>query len=131
MSNASKGFTLIELIVSIALLVLLGFGVVALFPRGLQLVARSQSSTIATNLAQAEIETILAQSYASVPTGTYEARHTVTGRFDRRTDISYLDPATLGTRSSDQGLKRVTVTVYYPSSYGEKTFVLGTIIARK
>lgn len=131
MYKFTKGFTLIELLVSISLLALLVFGVASLFPRGVGLVQRASSITAAASLAQAQLETVLIQPYDSVTTGTYEARHFVTGTFERQTFVSYIDPATLATSSSDLGLKRVEVTVYYPSTFGQKTFIISTLIAEK
>ena len=129
--NAKPAFTLVELLVSIGLLALLTFGVASLFPRGVGLVQRASSITAAASLAQAQLEIILTQPYESVSTGSYEARHFVTGAFERQTVVSYVDPTTLATSSSNLGLKRVEVTVYYPSTFGEKTIIISTLIPEK
>lgn len=126
-----RGFTLIELIVAIALLTLVTFGIAYLFPRGVQMVQRSSSITIAVNLAQAQIETVLAENYQTVSVGTYEARHTVRTGFDRQTQVSFIDPTSLVPSDIDTGLKRIEVTVFYTTPFGEKSTSLSTFIARR
>ncbi|MDO8505267.1 MAG: type II secretion system protein [bacterium] len=126
-----RGFTLIELIVSIALLSLLVFGVASLFPRAVGLIQRSSSITSAANLAQAQVETVLTQTYEGLTIGTYEARHFVDATFERKTEVSYIDPSTLGVTSSDLGIKRAEVTVYYSTVFGQKTLTLQILITKK
>ena len=129
-NNDSRGFTLIELTVSVALLALLTFGVVELFPRGLQLTQRAEALTIAANLAQDGLEIVVSKDYVAVNPGVYETRHPVWGSFERETNITFLDPTTLAASSDDTGLKKAEVTAFYQTRFGEKTFVLSTLIAR-
>jgi len=124
-----KGFTLIELIVSIAILALMIFGIAELFPRATIAARTAQRLTGAVNLAQAQMETMIAMDYVLVTPGTFEARHTVTTPFERQTIVAYIDPATLAVRASDLGLKRIIVTVYYPTLQGTRSFDLTSIIA--
>lgn len=131
MSKSIKGFTLVELIVSIALLALLVFGVASLFPRAVGLVQRSASLTAAASLAQAQLENLLAQDYQTLTVGIYEPRHVIAGALERQTIVSYLDPLTLAESPTDQGLKRAQVSVYSPSAFGQKTFSISTFIAKK
>ncbi len=124
-----KGFTLIELVVSIALLALMVFGVAELFPRATIAGRTAQRLTGAVNFAQAQMETMLAMDYVLVTTGTFEARHIVVAPFERQTVVAFIDPVTLAVRASDLGLKRITVTAYYPTLQGTRSFDLTSIIA--
>lgn len=130
MYKYAKGFTLVELIVSIAILTLLIFGVSSLFSRGLSVVKRSQSITQAANLAQAQVETILSQEYQVVTTGLYEPRHLIQDNFERQTQVTFTNPSTLAPSSNDEGLKRIDITVFYRTPLGEKTFNLSAFIAQ-
>ena len=124
-----RGFTLIELIVSIALLVFLAMGVGQIFPRAIGVNRVAEKSTRATYFAQAELETLLGTEYVSIATGTIEPRHIISPGYDRQTVVNYIDPVTLAVSSSDQGLKRITTTVYYQSLSGERTVALSVIVA--
>lgn len=129
MSEHNKGFTLIELIVSIALLALMVFGIAELFPRATIAGKTAARLTSAVNLAQAQMETMIAMDYVVVTTGTFEARHTVVAPFERQTVVQFINPQTLATSASDLGLKRIAVTVYYPTAQGTRSFDLTSIIA--
>lgn len=131
MSVLNKGFTIIELIVSAALLALLIMGSAQLFPRAVGLISRSTALTTAVNLAQAQIETILSQSYDTVSLGTYEGRHLVFENFTRQSTVEWLNPDTFTISPRDQGLKRVDVQVFYPTFFGERFYVLSTIITQR
>lgn len=123
-----KGFTLIELVISIALFALVLLGVAGLFSRGITVGLRAEKLTVAVNLAQAQIETILAAEYSTLNVGAFEQRHIVFETFERDTEINYIDPDTLDPTAEDLGLKRARVTVFYPAPGGEKTFTLSTIV---
>ncbi|MBI2551885.1 type II secretion system protein [Candidatus Uhrbacteria bacterium] len=123
-----QGFTLIELIVSIALLVFLVMGSAQIFPRALNLVSRAEAITNAANLAQDQMEALLNQSYATVAVGVAEARHLVSPNFERETAVSYIDPDTFAPSAVNQGLKRVDVRVFYGTSFGSRLYEISTII---
>lgn len=124
-----KGFTLIELAVSIALLSLVLLGIIQLFPRAVSAGRLAEQLTAATYLAQEQIETVLGTDYITVTPGTFEPRHGVSGQFDRQTTVQFIDPTTLDVISSDQGLKQITVTVFYSTPQGERSIILPMIIA--
>ena len=126
-----KGFTLIELIVSIAILVIAVFGVNELLKQGITVARRAEKLTVAVNIAQAEIETALSMQYATLPVGTYEARHIVFEKYARQTTINYIDPNTLQTTTTNTGLKKINATVFYPLPGGEKSYTLSTIITEQ
>ncbi len=127
-NNSQKGgFTLIELIVSIALLTLTLFGVAEIFSRSLGVTHRAQQLTRAVELAQAQIENTISLDYSLLTIGTFEARNNVFDVFDRETTVTYIDPFTFTTQPQDTGLKRVTVRMFYPSIFGEQSFALETM----
>lgn len=129
MSARNRGFTLIELVIAIAILALMMFGIAELFPRATIAGQSAQRLTGAVNLAQSQMETMLAMDYVLVTAGTFEARHNVLAPFERQTVVQFIDPTTLAVRASDLGLKRMTITVYYPTPQGERSFQLTSIIA--
>lgn len=126
-----NGFTLIELLVSIALLVLVTLGVAQLFPRAVSAGSRAERLTKATALAQAQIENVLALEYDLVSPGVFEAKHPISESFSRQTIVELINPATLQVSATDSGLKRVSVTVFYSTSFGERRILLSTIIAKQ
>ncbi|MBI4135339.1 type II secretion system protein [Candidatus Uhrbacteria bacterium] len=123
------GYTLIELVVAIAILTLTLFGVAELFSRSLAATHRAENLTKAVSLAQAQIETALATEYEILTVGGFEARHNVFEVFDRETSVDFIDPSNFTPQPTDTGLKRVTVNVFYPSPLGEKTLTLSTLKA--
>ena len=128
-NHTPKGFTIVELLVSIALLSLILFGIIQLFPRAVATGRIAEQLTTATYLAQAQIETILGTEYTTVTTGTFEPRHLISGSFERQTIVQFIDPTTLDVTGSDQGLKQIVVTVFYPTASGERSIILPMIIA--
>lgn len=126
---AKGGYTLIELTIAIALLSLTLFGVAELFSRSLSATRRAENLTKAVALAQAQIETTLATEYEILTVGIFEPRHNVFEIFDRETSVNFIDPSTFAPQQNDTGLKRVNITVFYPSPLGEKTLTLSTLKA--
>lgn len=128
---ASKpGFTILELLVSIALLILLVFGAAELFSRGLSVERRAERITLAVTLAQSQIETLRGMDYQNITVGAFEPPNTVFEDYVRRTDTKFIDPATLADSPDDLGLLQVDITVTYPAVGGQKSVELSTFIAR-
>jgi len=114
-----KGFTLIEVILIIVIMAIVIPGVIA----GVSYMTGSQvnllGTTTAANLAQEEMEKVIAKKmsacgtcgYANITVGagTFSA---VTGypNYEKKTDVELVD-ANLNTSGTDQGYKKVTVTV--------------------
>lgn len=126
-----RGFTLIELIVAIAILGLTIFGAAQLFTKSLSVQRRAQHETKAAYLAQEQIETLRGNDYELVYEGTFETRHIVLDPFERQTEVSFVDRSTLESSLDDQGLKRIEVVVFYPTIQGQGSFTLSTFIAKK
>lgn len=126
-----RGFTLIELIVAIAILGFTIFGAAQLFTRSLSVQRRAQHETKAAYLAQEQIETLRGNDYELVDEGTFETRHIVLDLFERQTEVNFVDRSTLESSLDDQGLKRIEVIVFYPTIQGQRSFTLSTFIAKK
>lgn len=127
-----KGFTIIEVVISLGLLLILATAIFGIFPQLMKINRVSSKNTIATNLAQAKIEEILAQNYDEVLVGIVEERHFLEApfnSFERKTEISYMDE-NLQTTNQDTGLKKIKVTVYFKEG-GEKNVTLETLMVKK
>lgn len=123
---------------SVGLLALLVFGALTLVPRGLSQAKRAEYTTAAVNAAQAQLETVLARDYQTLPVGTFEARHRLSGNpadylyaLERQTQITLVRLTDLADTAVDEGLKRITVTVFYPTAFGEKSVVFSSLTARR
>lgn len=133
-----RGISLVEIIVAIGLLALLVFGALTLVPRGLSQAKRAEYTTAAVNAAQAQLERLLAQDYQTLPVGAYEARHRLSGNpadylyvLERQTQITLVRLTDLSDTAVDEGLKRITVTVFYPTAFGERSVGLSSLTARR
>lgn len=108
--NSSKGFTLLEIIISLAVLVVGVISLVSMFGSGFSMAGISEQSSTAVFLAQERMEQLRNETYANI---INEAR-SATGFafFDREVVISYPE-------SPDTDIKQVTVTVYWTVKSGE------------
>jgi len=127
------GFTILEVLIAVAVLVLGIVAVLTMFPLSLQVQASAKMVTMANQLAQEKIEEIIAQSYDSVSS---EPEQTLSPPFDsffRKTQVDYYDPVNSATTSENSGIKRVKVTVSWKSSLGasKKSLDLVTLIASR
>lgn len=133
---SKKGFTLIEVILSIGIVAITLFGLLALFPFSLRLNHASANLTQATYLAQAGIEQALSIPYNDLGSGTIEAKAKLSSNpdnilyyFERDITVDYLDQ-NLNVSGVDLGLKKITTTVYWynPLDSNEQTYSLSTLI---
>ncbi|KKU72739.1 MAG: hypothetical protein UX98_C0018G0018 [Parcubacteria group bacterium GW2011_GWA2_47_26] len=134
----NRGLSIIEIVVSIGLLTLLIFGATTLIPRSLNLDKRTENITTAANLAQAQLETLSARDYQTLSVGVIEARSRVVSdpqnplyAFEREASINFVHLTDLTDSSIDEGLKRITVIVFYPTPFGERSTSISTFIARR
>lgn len=134
----NKGFSLVEMMVALAVLGIAFFGMVKAFPRGLNMNTVSRNKTTASYLAQQKVEKLFSQGYKKIATGTVETKSRISSDpdsyfydFQRKTVVDYVD-GTLTATSGDSGMKRITTTVYYPGnpSKDEQTFRVNTIISK-
>ena len=121
--TTNSGFTLVEALLAIAILVIGVLGVIQLFPAGLNSTKMSKEETIATHLTQAKLEEYQAASYDSVAS---ENRARVSSdpndqnyKYERQSIVTYIN-GDLTQSESDIGLKKVIVSVFWQESGTEK-----------
>lgn len=137
--NAEAGFTLLEVMLAIAILLI---GIVALtkiFPLSLKIDRAAEQSTVAANLAQAKVEEVFSDNYDSVGLGIIEIKHRLSAdptnpfyAYQRETIAQYVD-GDLNVTGADNGLKKITVTVFWqaPLLGAEKNWQAVILIAKK
>lgn len=134
-NKTHKGVSLLEVVVALAIVLIIVISVAGLLPRALEVSRKAAMHTSAANLAQAKIEDMLSRDYDDIPAGTVEARAPVASSpdplsiYEREVTADYVDTDTLAVVGIDEGLKQVTVTVFYPTSRGESSVVLNTLIS--
>ena len=136
--GSKRGISLIEIIVAVGLLALLIFGAMTLVPRSLTMAKRAEYTTSAVNLAQAQMEMVLARDYQTLPGGIYETRQRLSSNpadylyaLERQTQITLVRLSDLTETGTDEGLKRITVIVFYPTGLGERSVTFSSLIARR
>jgi len=131
-----KSFTLIELLVAVFIFSLGILGILTMFPLGAKIVRSSQRAAVATQLNQAKFENIISQSYQSIAVGnTLESPlPSPFSSFRRETTITYIDPGTgLTEVSTDKGIKKIEITVYWKSMFGvgEESIKIISLISQR
>jgi len=127
------GFTLTEVLMAMAVLLIGVLGVIQLFPTGLNASRESKDETVATNLVQAKLENFKAANYddivnedrAKVSTNPNDPSY----KFDRQTQVQYVD-TNLAQSTQDLGLKKIIVTVFWQENGQEKS-VSATLLKNK
>jgi len=117
-----KGITLIEVAIAITILLI---GIVAaaqIFPLAVKVDKTAEQTTVASDLAQSEIEQVFSQSFDSITIGTIEPLHKLATSstnpfyyYQRQTVVDYVD-GNLNYSASATGLKRVNTTVYWTNA---------------
>ncbi len=132
---STRGFSIIEAMVAITVLLVGIVAITAFFPTSLKIIGDSEATTTATNLIMAKIEEVQALPYQSIVVGEFESKHRLSSNgedylyyFQRSTTITYLDQ-NLNESVSDVGFKKISVTVYWISALGgkEKSITINTI----
>lgn len=139
----TKGITLIETIIAVAILALGIVGVLQAFPLGVHLAKTAQLSTTAVQLGQAKIEENVAKHYNDVLVGdALENYNQIVGfgAFKRLTKINCVRAADLSVAACDYDLtndpnpmKKIEVIVSWRSPIGvsEPNIGLTTLIVSK
>ncbi|HLC89637.1 MAG TPA: hypothetical protein VJG65_01615 [Patescibacteria group bacterium] len=131
------GFTIIEAAIATVILMVGLFAVVQIFPLSLKITGDAQRLTTASNLATAKIEEIIGLGYDNISIGTIETKQRLSSdpadfyyAFQRQTVVEYLD-SNFNVSANDLGLKKITVTVFWPSTIGEaeKSTELNSVIS--
>lgn len=135
-----RGVTLIEVLVAIFLISVGLWGIVGIFPMATKTAKLANSSTVAVNLARAQMEQLLSLDYTDLTTGTIEAKHRLSAspdeqlyNYQRQSDVVYVN-SELNEEASDQGMKKITVTVYWYTSLdttAERNISLVNLVVEK
>lgn len=136
--RGGSGFSIIEIIVALVVLSTAFFGLMRVFPLGMNMNDSSKKSTVASYLAQEKVEELFSEGYNQIATGTIESKHRLAEDpshhlydFQRKTEVTWVD-GDLAPTSSDSGMKRIDTTVYYSEGItkSEQSFELNTIITK-
>lgn len=134
LNKKDAGFTFLEVMVAILVLTIGIVAVLQIFPVGFSVEKASQMRTQGSLLAQEKIEEFTAKAYQSLAVGivTEAVLPSPFEKFSRETKINYVD-AGLQEAGSDTGLKKIEITVFWPSSLsiGDKEVKLITLVAEK
>lgn len=114
--KSGAGFTLIEVLMALAVITIGLVIVLQVFPVGMNVERSNQLETQGALLAQEKIESLLGESYSDVAIGTVleSALASPNEKFSRNTAVSYVN-ANLQGSASDTGLKKIEVTVSWKS----------------
>ena len=138
-----KGFTIIEILVGIFILVIGITAVLNIFPLGLKMAKASQMASIATQLGQAKVEEAASDLYNNLVVGsTVEDYGSITSfeSYKRETSINCVDNSGLTEVACDYDLvndpdpmKKIEVTVFWRSSLlaTEQSINLVSLIAKR
>ena len=135
-AKSSAGFTIIELLTAIFILVIGIVGVISVFPLGARVGKYSEMNTVAAQLGQAKMEEITSQSYSEIPVGIIEPKHSLDPPFSiysRETEVNWYDPVNQTISTTDLGIKKIKVTVTWVLSLGvsQQKVELNTLITKR
>ncbi len=128
-TRTRRGFSLIEGLVAISIMAVALITVLGAVPTTLQANKHAELESLASVYARAKLEGLLTTSYDELGTGTVEPRTVLSSdpanpasKLYRTSTVTLLD-ANFSQSSTDQGLKKITVTVDWPNPRG----TLGTL----
>ncbi len=128
----SKGMTLIEIIIGIAIISIGVVFIISTFPLGMAINQVNQRSNMANFLASSKLEEISSQSYDDLEDGFFIEDYGDIDNFNkykRTTKIECFDPQN-DTCSNDTGIKKIEVSVYF-FMITEKNTNLITLVTKK
>ncbi|MBU0546991.1 prepilin-type N-terminal cleavage/methylation domain-containing protein [Patescibacteria group bacterium] len=135
-----KGFTLVELLVSISILSIGMFGVFQAFPLGTKIWKSSQRATLSSQLGQEKMEEIIANPYEEILIGTIELKHQLNPPFNfyqRETVVTCVDPnsdfSEVVNCSPDPYMKKIEISVFWKTLFGfsEESIKISSFITKK
>ena len=138
-NNFPLGITLIEILVTTGILTVGILGILQAFPQGIDVSRDSELASTAQQLSQSKLEELNSLSYSDIAVGTQENKARITAdtssplyAFQRTTIVSLVDQ-NFSSSVSDIGLKKVTVTIYWPSvfPFGTRSETVQAIISTR
>lgn len=135
----NQGFSLLEVIVALAILTMAFIGIAQSFPYGMSVNESAKGKTRASYLAQAKIEELYSKGYDNIATGTSESKVVLSTNpesylndFKRTTEVDYID-GSFNEVSNDTGLKKISVEVFYidPVTKKEDDVSIYTLISKR
>lgn len=131
-----SGFTLIEAIIALTILVIGILAVLTFLPGATKMAIVARHQTQAAFLAQGKMEEYLAKSYAELETGIVEPRAPMvsdTGSqlyyFETEVEIIHID-GDFQMVAEDEGMKKIEVTTYWNEGSQERQEKLVTVVSR-
>lgn len=138
LKNIKKSFSLLEVMIAVFVLVLGILAVIQAFPISINIRGEAKRKTIASHLAQDKIEEIQSYTYNNIDVGTTTEDYGTISDFEsykRVTSVkyNYLEGSGLKKATSDQGLKKIKVEIYWekPLGVGEDKFQIATLISKR
>lgn len=129
MARRPAGFTVIEVLVAIALLGIILTATSSLFIATTMVGATSRTATDAAVVAQEEFEILRGMSFNAIPGGTVDclARTVIAARTYTCARTVEINPVIDGT--AEPNMKRITVTIGWAAGGQSRTYVVRTIYA--
>jgi len=123
-----SGFSLLEIMVAFLIITIAFIGIISVFPFGISIDKEAENSSIASYLAQAKFEELVAAGYDNVGIGMIEAKSRISSDpsdslyfYQRETAVAYVDPQNgMAETIIDTGLKKISVTVYFIDAIAKK-----------
>ena len=127
----NRGFTLIEILISIFILSIGIVGILLAFPLGVQVESNAKMRTCASKLAQEKIEEAISLPYEDI-NSSLEDYETISEfqSYKRETNVDYYDPDSSLSTTTNLGVKMIEVKVFWNSSLAsiEKNINFKTLI---
>lgn len=129
--RGSRGFTLLEAVLTIVFMGVSFLGLAYLFGNVTQQALKSDLSVLATKLAREKLEEVVQvkadSGYAAVVSQAPETVASGAWSFTRQVGVQYVDPADFSASAANTGYKRVDVTVAWGSGAG-RSVTLTTLV---
>jgi len=129
-----EGFTLIETLLAIFVLVVGIIGVVMMISLGLQTGTKAKMKNCASKLAQEKIEEVISESYEQATSSSED--YGEISNFDffkREVDVNYYDFQGSVISDTDLGAKVIKVSVFWktPPTFSEKSVIMESLKVKK